>query len=597
MTTNFAFTERRRQLRPRPYQEKAVEAVFTAVQDGETSALIQAATGAGKTIIFSLLIKQWLSRHPKARIAVLAHRRELVSQAREKLLKVFPDVKAGVVCASLERKRDFDQSVTIASIQTLARQEDLEPFDLIIVDEVHRLPPKNVDSQMRRFLDESRVRNPNLFLLGVTATPFRLGHGYIYGPRCQDAEANWFRKRHAHISIETLQEEKFLSSYLQLVAETDMRDELKSCARDSFGEYEARDLENTVIKLEHLKSTVRTLEAHAQDRRSIVIFCVSIGHTERLVEAFAEEGIVCEAIHSEMTLSDRDDILQRFNRGETRILANVGVLTEGWDAPRTDCIVLCRPTLSAALYVQMVGRGLRTFSGKRDCLVLDLVGCFETHGSIRSPLVEVEERSFLKASKEVCDRHCPGCEEVIPLRTSSCPHCGRELGPRVLTVDTLQSLSVAEEEDRLLADCDACMVSYRQEEWELELLSDDLDSSPLGIWYCPEGHPAKAMEPTKPVAKGGEYEVLALKASLWEKGGIKLEVTLLDRERDPYRFSMEMPEGEMSTLKDWLKHCKLKTSGMKKMSVVIERFPKGLLDYRPKVRLALTGQGILVEFN
>lgn len=597
MTTSVAFTERRRQLRPRHYQQQAVDSVLEAVDSGEKSALIQAATGAGKTIIFSLLIKQWLNRNPHARIAVLAHRRELVAQAREKLLKVFPDVKAGVVCASLDKKRDVEQSVTIASIQTLARQEHLEPFDLVIVDEVHRLPPRNVDSQMRHFLDEARERNPSLFLLGVTATPFRMGHGYIYGPRCQDPEANWFEKRHAHISIETLQEERFLSSYLQMVAETDMRQDLRSCARDSFGEYEARDLENTVIKVEHLKSTVRTLEAHAQDRRSIVIFCVSIGHTQRLSEAFAEEGIICEAIHSEMTLKERDDILNRFNRGDTRILANVGVLTEGWDAPRTDCIVLCRPTLSAALYVQMVGRGLRTFSGKRDCLVLDLVGCFETHGSIRAPLVEVEERNFMSSLSIDHDRHCPDCEEIIPLRSSSCPHCGNELGPRVVTVDTLQSLSVAEEEDRLLVECDACMVSYRQEEWELELLSDDLDSNPLGIWYCPEGHPAKVMEPTQAVVKGGEYEVLALRAFPGERGGLKLEITLLDRERDPYRFVLSMEGGELSAVRDWLSHCKLKSTGIKKMTDMADRLPEGLLPYRPKVRLTLTSEGILVDFS
>jgi DNA repair protein RadD len=597
MTTSAAFTERRRELRPRPYQQNAVDAVFAACENGESSALIQAATGAGKTIIFSLLIKQWLSRNPEARIAVLAHRRELVAQAREKLLKVFPDVKAGVVCASLEKKRDFEQSVTIGSIQTLARQESLEPFDLIIIDEVHRLPPKSVDSQMRRFLDDARERNPNFFLLGVTATPFRMGHGYIYGPRCQNPEANWFEKRHASISIETLQEEKFLSPYLQMVAETDMRRDLKSCAKDSFGEYEARDLENTVVKVEHLKSTVRTLEAHAQDRRAIVIFCVSIGHTVRLTEAFAEEGIVCEAIHSEMTLSERDDILNRFNRGETRILANVGVLTEGWDAPRTDCIVLCRPTLSAALYVQMVGRGLRTFSGKKDCLVLDLVGCFETHGSIRTPLVEVDSQNPIKATEFKHDRACPACEEIVPLRTSSCPHCGRELGPVVVTVDSLQALSVAEEDERRLADCDACMVSYRQEEWELELLSDDLDSNPLGIWYCPEGHPAKVMEPTCPVKKGGEYEVLALRAFSVKGEDLELEITLLDRERDPYRFRMNLGEDSLPAIRDWLNHCRLKSTGMKEVSDALDRIPNGLLTYRPKIRLKLTAEGVLVEFN
>ena len=142
LDTPTAFTDRRKALRPRDYQIQAVETALKAFSEGESTALLQAATGAGKTIIFSLLIRKILEIHPHYRIAVLAHRRELVAQARDKLLKVYPEVELGVVCSSLEKKRDLTRSVTLGTIQTLARQAEQKPFDLIIIDEVHRLPTR-----------------------------------------------------------------------------------------------------------------------------------------------------------------------------------------------------------------------------------------------------------------------------------------------------------------------------------------------------------------------------------------------------------------------------------------------------------------------
>lgn len=504
-----AFLDRRKSLRPRPYQEEAVQSVLQGF-DHEDFCLVQAATGAGKTIIFSLVIQRWLKAHPGTRIAVLAHRRELVAQARDKLRKVIPDLDPGIACSSLERKRNLDTPVTIGTIQTLARCALHQPFDLIIIDEVHRLPTRNRRSQFGTFLDQMRDLKATLKVLGVTATPFRLGHGNIYGSRCPNPGANWFPKRHYHINIDTLQEEGFLSPFTTMVAADQLQEDLRSCALDSFGEYDAKDLEKAVIKREHLNSAVQTLMAHAQDRRSIVIFCVSIPHADRLVEALQEEGILAASVHSEQDLKEREHTLEAFNRGEVRILTNVGVLTEGWDAPRADCVMLCRPTLSPALYVQMVDRGLRTFPGKRDCLVLDLVGNYERHGSVRAPRVQVpglpEEPTQRKTQD---DRTCPHCKEVIALRSLTCPHCQSELGPAVVRVDEELPLVRVEEEDQHLISCDGCQTDYRHDELELELLSDDLDSFPLGIWYCPEGHPIKATEPPRAVEASGEYQLWA----------------------------------------------------------------------------------------
>lgn len=592
-----AFTERRRSLRPRPYQQAAVDAALKAFEQGESSALIQAATGAGKTIMFSLMIRNLLSENPNMRIAILAHRRELVAQARDKLRSVYPEAEIGVACSTLERKRELESSVTIGTIQTLANQAELCPFDIIIIDEVHRLPTRNKTSQMRSFLNSMWEKNENMKLLGVTATPFRLGHGYIYGQHCKNPEANWFKKRCYHIDIDQLQTEGFLSKYTYMIAESEIQNDLKNCAVDSFGEYETKQLEQTVVKQEHLLSAVKTLQAHALDRRSIVIFCVSIKHANKLRDAFLDEGIVTAAVHSEMTSQERDDVLEQFNEGHIRILTNVGVLTEGWDSPRADCIMLCRPTLSAALYVQMVGRGLRTFEGKRDCLVLDIANCFEKHGSIRHPIVpnycgDLPADPFESTTRE---RHCPHCKEVIPLAIITCPHCMEEIQGAVMTVDHQQTMIEVDESESSVIECDACQVPYRYDELEVEIFSYDPESAPMGLHYCPHEHPIKAMEPAQPVNSNGEYELLHFETH-YESDTLRLECVFLNHKKNPFTTSLSFTESDMEVLETWLQKIGASKNSCKDISEYAEILNQCELHKALKVTLTITEEGCLLQF-
>lgn len=593
-----AFTERRRSLRPRPYQQAAVETALKAFEQGDKSALIQAATGAGKTIMFSLMIRNLLSENPGLRIAILAHRRELVAQARDKLRSVYPEAEIGVACSTLERKRELESSVTIGTIQTLANQAELCPFDIIIIDEVHRLPTRNKPSQMRSFLDSMWEKNENMKLLGVTATPFRLGHGYIYGQHCKNPEANWFKKRCYHIDIDQLQSEGFLSNYTYMIAESEIQNDLKNCAVDSFGEYETKQLEQTVVKQEHLLSAVKTLQAHALDRRSIVIFCVSIKHANKLRDAFLDEGIITAAVHSEMTSQERDDILEQFNEGHIRILTNVGVLTEGWDSPRADCIMLCRPTLSAALYVQMVGRGLRTFEGKRDCLVLDIANCFEKHGSIRHPIVpnycgDLPQDPFESTTRE---RHCPHCKEVIPLAIITCPHCMEEIQGAVMTVDHQQTMIEVDESESSVIECDACQVPYRYDELEVEIFSFDPESAPMGLHYCPHEHPIKAMEPARPVNSSGEYELLNFETNFNDQRNLQLNCVFLNNKKNPFTTSLSFTESDLEILDIWLQKIGANPNACNDIAEYAEVLQQSELHKALKVTLTITEEGCLLQF-
>ncbi len=384
---------------------------------------IQAATGAGKTIFFSELIKRLLNEWPSMRIAVLAHRRELVQQAKDKLLQVWPDAPIGIACASTGEKTNLEQPVTIGSPQTLSnRIETVEaPFDLVIVDEVHRLPPKNKESQYGELLNSLRSLYPKLRMIGVTATPFRLNHGYIYGKECRPGSENWFEKLHYKIGINDLQKQGFLCGYRAKAAANISSD--LSRVKTTGGDYNLGALSEMMGREVHIGSAVKAFQKYGEDRHHIVVFAVSIDHAEKLHEAFKSAGYTAGIVHSKMPVGQRDMMLKEFEAGRMRFIVNVGILTEGWDSTAIDCILLCRPTKSSALYAQMVGRGLRIHPNKEDVLILDLTGNCMQHGDPDSPKVVVPGKP-VEDMDEPIQKKCPNCDELVAAGKMECPSCG-----------------------------------------------------------------------------------------------------------------------------------------------------------------------------
>lgn len=409
----------------RPYQSAALEKIMADLRK-QPNVLLQAAVGAGKTVMFSALIQRLLTDYGAARVVVLAHREELVQQAVDKLIAVWPEAvdKISIACASISSRVDYDKPILIGSVQTLARRmSEMREVHLVIIDEVHRLPPRakgSKISQYQRYLDGVRQIYPSARLLGVTATPYRLGAGYIYGDKCREPEANWFEDLSYEIGIRELQKESYLSPLVPLGIMAPDLDSIKI----SSGEYVLSQLGDEMSKDIYIRAAVDAWKEHASDRRSTVAFCVTIEHAEMLRGAFEGAGIPCECVHSEMPRSRRREILNAFQKGDLPVVCNVGVLTEGWDAPATDCVMLCRPTQSTALYVQMVGRGLRLAPGKTDCLLLDLAGCWKMHGDVRHPRVR-----WGKAREQNDMVECPKCKAMNDAGRLVCWECGAELHP------------------------------------------------------------------------------------------------------------------------------------------------------------------------
>jgi DNA repair protein RadD len=403
----------------RPYQQDCLDTIIKAIPL-QKHILVQAATGAGKTIIFCKLIETLLTDWPQIRIGILAHRRELITQAQDKLLKVWPAAPIGVACASTGLAVDTDKPVVIGSVQTLmGRIEYTAPFDLVIIDEVHRVPPINKKSQYQQWLAAMKRFNPKVRTLGFTATPFRLGHGYIYGTVKRADHDNLFDSLNYRIGISELQEQGYLCAYRAKEARNISRDLKKVKVA---GDYNTADLAEVMSRSEHVGSAVRAMEKYATDRKRIVVFCVTIAHAEKVMQAFRKASHSAACVHSKMELPKRDMTLDLFEKGLVRILCNVGVLTEGWDSPAVDCVIMCRPTKSAALYVQMCGRGLRPHPNKTDVLILDLSSNCSTHGDPDTPHVSVPGRST--GTGDPILKVCPKCFELIAVAAKVCRSCG-----------------------------------------------------------------------------------------------------------------------------------------------------------------------------
>ena len=347
-------------LKPREYQTEAVNKVLSCWDEGITRQLISLPTGCGKTILFALIAKAL-----QTPTLILAHREELLFQAEQKIKLIWPEADTGILKAGLHD--GLYHNICIASVQTAVRHIPeliLRGYKLIVCDEAHHAPspsyPKILNSLGFMNADTDKL------LLGVTATAFRgddKGLGEV------------FQKIVFEQSILTMIRASYLCDIrcLEINTGNDI-----SCVHLQTGDFAANELAQVIdIPIRNALIADKYLE-YGEGRRGVV-FGVKVEHALHLAEAFRERGVPCEAVYGTMPHEQREDVLRRYANHELQILTNVGVLTEGWDVPDTDIIMMARPTKSKGLYVQCVGRGLRLAPEKKDCLILDFVDIAKRH--------------------------------------------------------------------------------------------------------------------------------------------------------------------------------------------------------------------------
>ncbi|BEH71905.1 ATP-dependent helicase [Edwardsiella tarda] len=353
----------------RPYQREAVEATLAYFRRHDEPALIVLPTGAGKSLVIAEL-----ARLARGRVLVLAHVKELVAQNHAKYLAW--GLEADIYAAGLNQKGS-QAKVVFGSVQSVARNlaDFDDAFSLLIVDECHRIGDGE-EGQYQQILQHLRGHNPRLRLLGLTATPYRLGKGWIYryhyhGMVRGDADC-LFQTCIYELPLRYMIRHGFLVPPERLDMPVVQYDFSRLQPSES-GLFSQDDLNRELRAQQRITPhIVSQIEEYAANRRGVMIFAATIEHAQEVLGLLPTGSAAL--ISATTPHQERDEIINAFKAQRLHYLVNVAVLTTGFDAPHVDLIAILRPTESVSLYQQIVGRGLRLCEGKQDCLILDYAG-------------------------------------------------------------------------------------------------------------------------------------------------------------------------------------------------------------------------------
>jgi superfamily II DNA or RNA helicase len=394
-------------IEPRDYQQDALNALRDKIRSGVRRICLVAPTGAGKTTVAGAMIHGVMSKGKRA--IFLAHRQELIDQCSDRLTEF--GVRHGVIQGN-DPRTDPYRSVQVASVQTLVRRDHWDA-DLIIVDECHR----STSETYTKIID--RYDSP--CVIGLTATPYRMD-GRGLGEQYDDL--------HEVIGTQDLID----LGYLVNPRVYGSRDPVDlSGVKTTAGDYNKKDLAGAmsthVLRGEIVKNWLNRFEGRDA---CTVVFAPSIEQSLRIVEQFRSAGVSAEHIDGSMSKSAtgrRREVLRGLADRSISVVSNVGILTEGWDLPHLECVILARPTRSKSLYRQMVGRLMRPDPGKRFAYVLDHANCTRMHGFVFDPQeysLEGRENRPRKGNTPAPHKQCESCFAMLPLRERRCSVCGHE---------------------------------------------------------------------------------------------------------------------------------------------------------------------------
>lgn len=425
----------------RPYQQQIVTDCRHAFREGDRKVLVQLATGGGKTVLGSFMV-HGASQQRNLTCWWLVHRRELISQAS----RTFYDmgIPHGIIAGG--HASDPLARVQVGSIQTIARRLDnLPPPDMIVFDETHHIGAAQWTEIFERY--------PNAYVLGLTATPWRLdGRGL----------GQWYARMIQGPTVADLIGQGSLSPYrLFAPSAPDMR-----AVQTQAGDYKQRALADIMDKPSITGDAVQHYRQLCPSKRAVA-FAVSIEHSRHIAAEFNSAGIRAEHVDGTMDIGERDAAVARFVAGETLILSNAELFGEGFDVPAIEAAILLRPTKSLSLYLQQVGRALRPAPGKQHAVILDHAGNSLTHGlpdDEREWTLDDREKQRRSAPGEVPVRQCEHCFRVFR-PAPRCPGCGHQAA--------VQAREIEKREGELVEiDREAVRQQRKAEERDCQTLAD-----------------------------------------------------------------------------------------------------------------------------
>jgi DNA repair protein RadD len=402
----------------RPYQQEAVEGIDAYWEEGVgKNPLVIAPTGSGKSIIIADFAKRTCLESKKVRIIVVTDSRDLISQNEKQMRKYWMEASTGIYSAGLG-KRQTQAQITFAGIQSIYNHAfDLGKIDIICVDECHMIPRKS-QTRYGKFLKDMKLANPHVVCVGFSATPYRLDSGMLH-----EGDDAMFDGIAYVCEMKQLIKDGYLVPVISKggIIKIDL-----SGVHIRAGDYAAGELAHAADDPQLVKLAVQEIVNYGQDRKAWLVFASGVTHANHVAEEIEKHGIKCEVVTGETPNDERDRTINKFKTGKLRCLVNVAVFTKGFDAPICDMIALLTSTKSTGKYVQIVGRGMRPYPDKENCLLLDFGGNVIEHGPIDEVDPVKKKNIFCVEPKKPPMKECPKCQCIIFARTVVCPGCGFE---------------------------------------------------------------------------------------------------------------------------------------------------------------------------
>lgn len=400
---------------PRWYQSEAIDSIYNYFMNGgKGNPLIALPTASGKSIIPAVFIQRVLSRWPNQRFLLITHVKELIRQNSEKMLEVWANAPLGIYSAGLKR-REVINPIIFGGIQSMIKiAEAFGHRDIIFVDECHLISQEE-DSSYLKFFAVMKNINPNVKIVGLTATKFRMGQGLL----TQDGVFTDIIYDMTDIEgFNRLIKEGYLSPLVPQSRVTQLDVSGVSAQR---GDFIQGQLQYQVDRAEITWKALQETAYYGQNRRSWILFSSGIEHAEHIAEMLRRLGIEAAAVHSKQSSEYNDAALKAHKELKLRAVVSFSKLTTGLDHPAIDLIDDMRPTLSVVLHIQKYGRGMRLFPQKENCLVLDHAGNSMRLGPVNDPVLPRKKGDKLG---EIPIKICEACGVYNHISARNCTSCG-----------------------------------------------------------------------------------------------------------------------------------------------------------------------------
>lgn len=379
----------------REYQQELLEEIFSSLARGNRRLIVQSPTGSGKTVLFSAVAEKFTRRGDG--VLVLVHRLELLLQAKEKL-ETITGCRVGLIKSGY--KTSPENSIQVASVQSLISRENWPDAGLVIVDEAHHSAAATYTKIFKSY--------PEAYILGVTATPARAdGRGF----------RGIFDELITGQSVRELIETGNLCKFKLFASKKTI---ITTSVKTTGGDYDLKELAEAINNSLVTGDLIESWRRYALGQKT-VLFAIDVKHSKAIAHAFQKAGISAEHIDGASSADERKSIVERFTTGQTLILCNCGIFSEGLDVPTIEAVQIVRPTKSLTLYMQMLGRALRPALGKKHATFIDHTNNWAVHG------LPDEEREWtldavsLKKTNHTVE--CPSCSHVfVPLSHEKKPY-------------------------------------------------------------------------------------------------------------------------------------------------------------------------------